>query len=80
MIQCPNMTMPGKRVKLSRWIHGTDYVVKVDVEAVIPVDDPSEPCLESETIEYLRSVRDHADRGDVEWLKRVGDVYAKVPA
>lgn len=74
------MKLDGKRVRISRWIHGESCVVKVDVEAVLPVDDPSEPCLESETIEYLRIVRDHADRGDVEWLKGVGEVYAKVPA
>lgn len=74
------MRMPGKRVKLNRWIHGTACVVKVEVESVIPTDEPSEPCLESETIAYLRTVRDHADRGDVEWLKGVGEVYAKVPA
>jgi hypothetical protein len=46
----------------------------------MPVDDPSEPCFELKTVEFLRRVYEHAEAGDVEWLKRVGEVYAKVPA
>ena len=29
---------------------------------VIPVDDPSEPCYESETIQLLREIEEHAKR------------------
>jgi hypothetical protein len=47
---------------------------------VIPVDDPSEPCYESETVQLLREVKEHADRGDVAWLTKVGKVYAVVEA
>lgn len=74
------MDFEGKRVKRTRWIHSGLCVVRVEVDAVIPVDDPSEPCFEPKTVEFLRDVRDHADAGDIEWLKRVGEVYAKVPA
>lgn len=70
----------GKRVKRVRWIHADHYVVAVEVEAVIPVDDPSEACYESETVELLREVEERARRGDVEWLKRHGKVYEAVDA
>jgi hypothetical protein len=47
---------------------------------VVPVDDPSEPCYESETVQLLREVEEHAQRGDVEWLKEHGKVYEAVDA
>jgi len=69
------MRIPGERVKRTRLIQTEKYVVAVDVHMVIPVDDPSEPCYESETVEFLRDVKRHADRGDVAWLTKVGKVY-----
>jgi hypothetical protein len=51
------------------------FVVAVEVEAVIPEDDPSEPCYEAETVQLLREVAEHAERGDVEWLRQHGRVY-----
>lgn len=74
------MNVEGKRVRQVRWIHAGPCVVRIEVDAVIPIDDPSEPCYEPATIEFLHNVREHADRGDLEWLKQVGEVYAKVPA
>jgi hypothetical protein len=53
-------------------------VVAVDVEMVVPVDDPSQPCFEAETLQLLRDVKEHAERGDVAWLKQHGKVYAAV--
>jgi hypothetical protein len=53
-------------------------VVAIEVELVIPVEDPSEPCYEAETIELLREVKEHAMRGDLAWLTRHGKVYAAV--
>ena len=47
---------------------------------VIPVDDPSEPCYEADTVKLLREVKEHADRGDISWLKQHGKVYAAVDA
>jgi len=47
---------------------------------VIPVDDPSEPCYEPETIQLLREVREHAEQGDVAWLAAHGKVYEAVEA
>jgi len=45
------MQIPGERIKTTRWIHSDRYVVAAEVEMVIPPDDPSKPCYESETIQ-----------------------------
>jgi len=74
------MRVAGKRVKRVRWVHTERYVVAVEVEAVIAVDDPSEPSYESETVQLLREVEDRARRDDVEWLKQHGKVYEAVDA
>ena len=52
----------------------------VEVEMVIPDDYPSEPCYESETVQLLLEIREHADQGDVAWLTKRGKVYAAVEA
>ena len=69
------MKIPGKRVRRTRLVRTHRFVVAVEVEAVIPEDDPSEPCFEAETVELLRQVEEHAQRGDVEWLRQHGTVY-----
>jgi hypothetical protein len=51
-------------------------VVAVEVEMVIPADDPTEPCYEAETVRFLKEVREHAERGDEAWLAKNGKVYA----
>ncbi len=48
------------------------YVVAVEVEMVIPIDDPSEPCYESETGNYRREIKERAEKGDMVWLTRQG--------
>ena len=74
------MKLPGKRLKHTRLIQTDRFVVAVEVEQVIPVDDPSEPCYEAETIDFLKDVHDHAIAGDVTWLKARGKVYQVVDA
>ncbi len=74
------MRIPGQRIKRTRLIQTEKYVVAIEVEMVIPVDDPSEPCYESETIQLFREIKDHAERGDVSWLTQMGKVYAAVGA
>jgi hypothetical protein len=69
------MRIAGKRVTRTRLIHTDRFVVAVDVELVVPPDDQSEPCYESETVQFLRQVRERAVAGDVSWLKRHGKVY-----
>jgi hypothetical protein len=74
------MRVTGQRVKRTRWIHTDRYVVAVEVEAVIPVDDPSEPCFESETVQLLKEVKERAERGDLAWLQQHGKVYEALEA
>jgi hypothetical protein len=65
----------GKRLKRTRLVQGGRFVAAVDVEMVVPPDDPSEPCYEAETVELLRAVAEHAEREDKEWLQQRGKVY-----
>lgn len=74
------MKVEGKRIRVPRWIHAGPCVVRVEVEAVIPDADPSEPCFEPETVKWLREVHDHAVAGDVNWLETVGTVYVRKSA
>jgi len=74
------MRVPGKRIKRTRLIQTDKYVVAVEVEMVIPLDDPSEPCYESETIQLLREIKEHAEREDLAWLTARGKVYAALGA
>jgi hypothetical protein len=74
------MRVSGERIKRTRLIQTENYVVAVEVEMVIPVDDPSEPCYEAETVQLLREVKEHAEKGDVTWLMQKGKVYAAVEA
>jgi hypothetical protein len=69
------MRIAGERIKRTRLIQTDKYVVAVDVEMVIPPDDPSEPCYESETVQYLREVKARAELGDLAWLAQNGKVY-----
>jgi hypothetical protein len=74
------MQLPGKRVRRTRLVRTERFVVAMDVEAVIPDADPSEPCFEPQVVELLRQVELHAKSGDVEWLRQHGKVYTAVEA
>ncbi len=74
------MRVNGKRIKRVRLIHTDNYVVAVEVEMVFPTDDPGEPCYEAETVNFLREVKERAEGGDIDWLKKHGKVYAAVGA
>jgi hypothetical protein len=56
------------------------YVIAVEVEMVIPTDDPSEPCYEAETVQFLREIKERAEAEDLDWLTKKGKVYAAVEA
>jgi hypothetical protein len=74
------MRIEGKRVKRTRLIRTDRYVVAIDVEMVIPAADPSEPCYEAETVNFLREVKERAENSDLDWLRRHGKVYEAVGA
>lgn len=62
-------------MKRTRLVHTDRYVIAVDVEMVVPDEDPSEPCYEAETIARLRQIEERANAGEVDWLKTQGRVY-----
>jgi hypothetical protein len=72
------MRIPGKRLTRTRLIKGGRFIVAVDVEMVVPVDDPTEPCYESETVTLLKEVAERAERGERDWLLQRGRVYELV--
>ena len=74
------MRIAGKRIRRVRRVRTDQFVVAVEVEAVIPDADPTEPCYESETVELLREVERNARQGNVAWLKQHGKVYAAISA
>jgi hypothetical protein len=69
------MIISGKRLKRTRLVRGGRFVIAVEVEMVIPPDDPSEPCLEAETVQMLREIAEHAAHGDRQWIQQKGKVY-----
>ncbi len=54
------MRISGKRVSQTRLVQKGRFVVAVDVEMVTTPDDQSEPCLEAETVNFLKEVSEHA--------------------
>ena len=69
------MPIEGKRLKKMRLIQTDRFVVVVEVEMVVPTDDPGEACYEPQTVKFLKEVREKAETGDLGWLKRHGKVY-----
>lgn len=74
------MNLPGKRINRTRLVRTDRFVIAVDVQAVIPDADPSEPVYEPHVVELLREVEAHANIGDLPWLIQHGKVYASVEA
>jgi hypothetical protein len=74
------MRIAGQRIKRTRLIQTDRYVVAVDIELVVPEDDPSEPCYESETVQLLKEIEQRAKQGDVKWLAQHGKVYEALSA
>ena len=68
-----------RRTKRMEWITGGPYAVAVEVEAVYPADDPTEPCFTPETVRYLERLAQLAEQGDVESLRRAGQVFVRLP-
>lgn len=71
----------GERIILSRWIEGGSvhgsFVVRVQVEAIVPDDDPSDPCFEPQALKLLDEAQRLADAGDIDALAKLGDVYIR---
>ncbi|HUG92469.1 MAG TPA: hypothetical protein VML55_16640 [Planctomycetaceae bacterium] len=71
-------TSQSHRQRMIQWVTGGPYAVAVEVEAVFPVDDPSDACLAPETVRYLEQVADWAEAGDLAALMKAGRVYSRM--
>jgi len=70
--------MGERREKRKRWVQRGRYAVEVEVDVVYPSDDPSEPCLEPQTVRWLDEIARRAEVGDLEYLRKVGRVFQAV--
>lgn len=70
-------TMTGEREKIEKWIPGADFVVRVEVDAIIPNEWPWKPQLEPEAIRFLDKVQDLANWGMISELEKLGEVYVR---
>lgn len=70
--------MDERREKRKRWVQRRRYAVAVEVEVVYPINDPSEPCLEPETLRRLDKIAQRAQAGDLDYLRTVGRVFEAV--
>ncbi len=74
------MQLQGKRIKVSKWIHGRGCAVRVQADAVVPDADPAEPCLEPQTLRWLDELQRLANEGNVDALAKAGEVYVRKSA
>jgi len=77
---CFLIAMPSqeRKQRITQWVTAGPYAVAIEVDAIFPVDDPSEPCLTPETVRFLEQVADWAEGGNVAALMRVGRVYSRM--
>ena len=71
------MTSKGERIRVAEWIAGDRCVVRVDVDAVIPDADPSEPCFEPPAVKWMDELQRLANEGNLDELAKHGDVYVR---
>ena len=64
-------------VSFPKLIFAKGLFLCLEVEAIIPDDDPCEPCLEPETARWLDELQQLADQGKVDELAKYGDVYVR---
>jgi hypothetical protein len=70
--------MSERRETRKRWVQRGRFAVEVDIEVIYPEDDPSEPCLEPDSIRRLDEIARRAEQGDLEYLRSVGRVFEAV--
>mgnify|MGYP006946499118 CR=1 FL=1 len=70
------MQIAGERIRRTKLVQTDQFVVAVEVDMIIPDEDPSEPCFEPKTVQLLKEVKERATKGDVACLREHGKVYA----
>lgn len=74
----------GTKFKLLRWVEGQTsagrFVVRLDVDAVIPDADTSEPCFEPAALRLLDDAQRLAAAGRLDDLARIGEVFFRTSA
>ncbi|MBI1367533.1 MAG: hypothetical protein GC162_02650 [Planctomycetes bacterium] len=75
-----DMDKQGRSTRVSQWIHSDTCAVHVWVDAVIPDADPCEACFEPVVVKFLDHVQQLADVGDLDALRKLGDVYVRQSA
>jgi hypothetical protein len=70
-----NMLIDGTKTRVTKWIHGDLCVVRVDVDAILPGFDPTEPYLEPAVVKFLDQLQEMANNGRIDELAQHGRVY-----
>ncbi|MEM6554111.1 MAG: hypothetical protein AAF750_18490 [Planctomycetota bacterium] len=76
----PDFQIPGQRVRIPRWVFGERYIVQVEVDAVLPDEDPTEPCLEPAALRHLDQLQRWINEGRIEELEKAGALYVRKSA
>lgn len=74
------MLIDGTKIRVTKWIHGDVCVARVEVDALLPAFDPTEPYLEFSTVRFLDQLQQLANAGRVEELAAHGRVYVRKTA
>lgn len=69
------MELTGERITTTKWIEGDTFALRVRVEAIIPIEDPTEHCYEPQTLRHLSHLQELANAGDIETLSNYGDIF-----
>ena len=54
-----------------------NFVVCVEVDAIVLEFHPTEPCLEPPAIQFIDRAEDLANRGMINELEKLGEVYVR---
>jgi hypothetical protein len=74
------MAIDATKTRVTKWIHGDLCVARVEVDALLPAFDPTEPYLEPATVRFLDQLQQLANAGRVDELAKHGRVYVRQTA
>ena len=74
------MLIDGRKTRITKWIHGDRCVARVEVDAILPNFDLSEPYLEPAVVKFLDLLQEMAKAGRTDELAKHGQVYVRQTA